>query len=55
MRCGARKYQAEFIKNKNFKRKEVIARTPAEARKILRSTYGRDIEVLSVVKDRRNE
>lgn len=50
MRCGAQRYWAEFYLDHEKKRKIVTARTPAEARKILRAKYGEAIQITSVMK-----
>lgn len=51
MRCGTTLFTAELIINGE---KTIIAHTPAEARKSIRKTYGKDTVILSVRKKRNN-
>lgn len=48
MRCGATCFIVEIVGNGEKTVKEVTARTPAEARKIIRREYGRETNVLKV-------
>lgn len=48
MRCGAKRYIVRAILHGEEREERIPARTPAEARKIYRSKYGRDIEIISV-------
>lgn len=50
MRCGTMQFIAELIINGKQTTKTIIARTPAEARKSIRKTYGKDTVILSVRK-----
>src|SRR5690625_5298271 len=49
LRCGTKRYIAEIEINGEKQTKPIIARTPAEARKSIRKTYGRDTDRKSVV------
>lgn len=53
MRCGAKRFLAEIELDGENKMKSVIARTPAEARKTIRSTYGVETNIISVREERR--
>ena len=50
MRCGERCYYVTIEKEKSIEILPVNARTPAEARKTVRSEYGRDTTILTVKK-----
>lgn len=54
MRSGTTLFTAELIINGEKTTKTIIARTPAEARKSIRKTYGKDTVILSVRKKRNN-
>lgn len=52
MQCGAVRYIATIeIDGEKFK-KPIIARTPAAARKSARKTYGQNILIHSVIRER---
>lgn len=53
MICGAQRYHVKTKENGEVQHEYVTARTPAEARKILRQKLGRDLEILSVREQRR--
>lgn len=48
MRCGAKCFHVQLEIDGNKKTKPVIARTPAEARKLFRKDYGAESIILSV-------
>ncbi|WP_197025133.1 hypothetical protein [Paucisalibacillus sp. EB02] len=48
MKCGAKRYLVLTEDNGEQQIKTVIARTPAEARKKFRSTYGIKAQIISV-------
>lgn len=48
MRCGAKRFIVELEQSAERKRKEVVARTPAEARKFTRMRCGEGTHILSV-------
>lgn len=48
MRCGAKRYLVEFELGGVEQSKTVIARTPAEARKRIRTKCGEQTHVISV-------
>ena len=50
MRCGTKRYIAEIKLVGRKVTKPIIARTSAEARKIIRKTYGQDTYIYSVIK-----
>lgn len=54
MRCGTKRYIAEIELNGEKLKKPIIARTPAEARKSIRKTYGKDTVIYSVVEEKIN-
>lgn len=48
MRCGTKRYIVKaLVKNREVEVR-IPARTPAEARKIFRTKYGTEIDILSV-------
>lgn len=53
LRCGTRRYIAEIEIDGQKETKPIIARTPAEARKNIRKTYGKDTAIYSVVEAKR--
>jgi len=48
MRCGAKRFIVELEQNGKSKQKEVVARTPAEARRLTRLRCGENTHILSV-------
>jgi len=48
MRCGAKRYIVEVKENGEKLIKDIVARTPAEARKKFRAKYGEQSEIISV-------
>ncbi|WP_010096357.1 hypothetical protein [Ornithinibacillus scapharcae] len=48
MKCGAKRYIVEAERNNEKQINSIIARTPAEARKKFRSTYGDQASIISV-------
>lgn len=54
MMCGAKCFTVEIQKNDEIKEKTVTARTPAAARKTIRSKYGKETKVFSVKEQKRN-
>jgi hypothetical protein len=48
VKCGARRYQVEAEVNGEKQSKSILARTPAEARKKFRSTFGADAQINTV-------
>ncbi len=53
MRCSTKRYIAEIEIDGVKQKKPVIARTPAEARKSIRKTYGKDTIIHSVMEEKR--
>ena len=54
MRCGTKCSLVEFeSKTGKKERVPIISRTPAEARKTLRHTYGKDVHIYTVKLDNR--
>lgn len=49
MRCGTKRYLAKFVVNGKEREKIIFARTPQDARKILRRKYGGETWIDSVV------
>ena len=54
MLCGAKCFIVEMELNGTKQIKEVKARTPIGARKVIRGEYGAGVEILSVKKEKRN-
>lgn len=54
MMCGAKCFIVEMQKNDETKEKMVTARTPAAARKTIRSKYGKETKISSVREQKRN-
>lgn len=52
MRCGAKRFTAKIELDGEKVTKPIIARTPAEARKSIRKTYGQETYIYSVIKQR---
>lgn len=52
MRCGTKKFNAEILLDGKKQTKPIIARTPAEARKSIRKTYGKHVHIYSVVEEK---
>lgn len=52
MRCGTKRFTAEIELDGEKVTKPIIARTPAEARKNIRKTYGRDTYIYSVIEQK---
>lgn len=48
MQCGAKCFVVQFNKEHTSHTKDVIARTPAAARKTIRKNYGESIEIKTV-------
>lgn len=48
MRCGAKRFIVTYQARNKEKSKEIVARTPQEARRKFRQICGQDIEVKSV-------
>ncbi|MEN2466872.1 hypothetical protein [Ornithinibacillus sp. FSL M8-0202] len=48
MKCGAKRYVVEAELNGTKWLKTVIARSPAEARKKFRFSYGSDVSIIAV-------
>jgi len=48
MRCGAKRYLVELEEDNTKRIKSVTARTPAQARKTIRSKYGPETRIISV-------
>lgn len=53
MWCGAKCFIVEMEINGEKKRQPVNARTPAGARKVIRSKYGKETEIFSVREEKR--
>lgn len=52
MRCGTKRFTAVIDLDGKKETKPIIARTPAEARKNIRKTYGKDTYIYSVIQQR---
>lgn len=52
MRCGTKRYIAEIELKGDKVVKPIIARTPAEARKNIRKTYGKETHIYSVIEQK---
>lgn len=52
MRCGTKYFEVELDEEFNEKVMTVPARTPAEARKIVRHQCGADVQILTVREQR---
>lgn len=52
MRCGTKRYIANIEINGEKHIKPIIARTPAEARKSIRKTYGKNTIIHSVIEEK---
>lgn len=52
MRCGTKRYTATIKIDGEKVTKPIIARTPAEARKSIRKTYGQDTYIYSVIEQK---
>lgn len=52
MRCGTNRYIAEIELDGKKVTKPIIARTPAEARKSIRKTYGQETYIYSVIEQK---
>ncbi|HZW67014.1 MAG TPA: hypothetical protein VFF20_00160 [Pseudogracilibacillus sp.] len=48
MRCGTKRYLASIELDGKKQSKTIIARTPAEARKSVRKTYGKNTHIYAV-------
>ena len=53
LRCGAKCFFVEFEMNGEIQSKPVVARTPVEARKTIRFTYGQEPRILSVKEEKK--
>lgn len=53
MRCGTKCFLVEVEVNGEVERKSVIARSQVEARKTIRTKFGADAQIVSVVEDKR--
>lgn len=53
MRCGAKCFFVEFEIDGEIQSKPVVARTPVEARKTIRLTYGQGPRILSVKEEKK--
>lgn len=53
MRCGAKCFLVEIEKDNEQRRKYVTARTPAGARKVIRSAFGENVTILTVREEKR--
>lgn len=53
MMCGAKCFLVEIELNDTKYVKEVTARTPVNARKVIRGKYGAEVEILSVREKKR--
>lgn len=53
MKCGAKCFVVEMELDGTKKTKQVHARTPISARKVIRAAYGRDANILSVKEEKR--
>ncbi|WP_342512133.1 hypothetical protein MKY34_16065 [Sporosarcina sp. FSL K6-1522] len=54
MICGSKCFLVEMELDGTKQIKQVTARTPVGARKVIRGKYGAEVEILSVKKERRN-
>lgn len=52
MRCGTKRYKVVIRLDGQKQTKPIIARTPAEARKSVRKTYGENVHIYSVTEDK---
>lgn len=52
MRCGTKRFIAEIEIDGKKQTKPIIARTPAEARKNIRKTYGKNTTIYSVIEEK---
>lgn len=52
MRCGTKRFTAEIELDGEKVTKPIIARTPAEARKNIRKTYGKETYIYSVIEQK---
>jgi hypothetical protein len=50
MKCGAKCFLVELELNGKVKTESVISRTPIIARKIVRRAYGKEANILTVIK-----
>ena len=54
MMCGSKRFLVKVKLNEKNLIKQVAARTPVAARKIIRGEYGYSAEILSVREEKRN-
>jgi len=54
MKCGAKCFLVEIEMNGAIEVKPVTARTSVAARKVIRRTYGDEIDILSVREDKKH-
>jgi len=52
MRCGTKRFIAKIELDGKKETKPIIARTPAEARRNIRKTYGEDTFIYSVIEQK---
>jgi len=52
MRCGTKRFIATIDVHGKKVKKPIIARTPAEARKSVRKTYGEQTVIYSVIEEK---
>ncbi|MBU9723854.1 MULTISPECIES: hypothetical protein [Bacillaceae] len=53
MRCGSKCFIVELEIEGEKQRKSVTARTPVDARKTIRNEYGKGIEIISVLEEKK--
>jgi len=53
VRCGAKCFLVEFEVNGEIQSKPIVARTPVEARKTIRLTYGQGPRILTVKEEKK--
>ena len=52
MKCGSKCFIVEMEVNGEIQRKQVTARTPVDARKVIRLEYGKQAAILTVKKEK---
>ncbi|HLQ74163.1 MAG TPA: hypothetical protein VK125_08025 [Bacillota bacterium] len=55
MQCGAKRFIVTFSDEGTIRKKSVIARTPALARRVIRSTCGEHVTISTVKNEDRNK
>lgn len=53
MQCGAKCFIIEIAEKGKSRQERVIARTPAKARKVIRNKLGEEVDIVSVIEEKK--